>query len=183
MSELQFIRTDRNGTKIFHDWNCPRCGGAGRSDNWRRTGYTCHECGGSGKRNNPKVIKEYTPEYAAKLEARRIAKLPPQPDETELIARAKEALRNTWQSQGFSRDGVAYIHIGNTFKHKDAIRRAGGRWCSYINAWIAPRKVEGLAGVKIKEIHAPDVCNDYGRIDPEKMWDLRDEFFPETAAY
>ena len=27
---------------------CPRCGGAGRSDNWYATGYECFGCGGSG---------------------------------------------------------------------------------------------------------------------------------------
>ena len=91
MFELQYIRTDRNGTKIFHDWTCPRCGGAGRSDNWWQTGFTCYACGGTGKRNTPKEVKEYTPEYAAKLEARRIAKLAkqPKPDEAELLARAE----------------------------------------------------------------------------------------------
>lgn len=138
MFELQYIRTDRNGTKIFHDWTCPRCGGAGRSEMWRMTGCTCYACEGSGKRRNPKVVKEYTPEYAAKLEARRIAKLPPQPDEAELKARAEEAKRNNWQEAGFTADGIAYIHAGDTYNHKLAIRRAGGRWCSYITAWIAP---------------------------------------------
>ena len=24
-----YVRTDKNGTKIYHDWTCPRCGGAG----------------------------------------------------------------------------------------------------------------------------------------------------------
>lgn len=30
---LEYIRTDRNGTKIYHDWNCSRCGGAGQAGN------------------------------------------------------------------------------------------------------------------------------------------------------
>lgn len=173
MNELQYIRTDRNGTKVFHDWTCPRCGGAGRSDNWWRTGYTCHACGGTGRRNTPKVVKEYTPEYAAKLEAKRLAKLPAQADEAKPLAKADEARRNRWQDQGFSADGVGYIHSGDTYKHKDAIRRAGGKWCGYIKAWIAPRMVEELPGVKITEIHARDVCTEYNSIDPEKVWELQ----------
>lgn len=176
MTELQYIRTDRNGTKIFHDWTCSRCGGAGRSDNWWRTGYTCHECGGTGKRNTPKVVKEYTPEHAAKLEARRAAKaLANLPSEAELQAMAAEAQRNAWKDEGISAEGIAYIHTGDTFKHKDAIRRAGGKWCSYIRAWVAPKKVPNLQGVQIIEVQATDICNEYNRIDPEKVWDMQEQ--------
>ena len=74
MRELQYVKTDRNGTKYFYDWNCPRCGGEGGAGQWLYTGFTCFRCGGTGKRETPKVVKEYTPEYWAKLEARREAK-------------------------------------------------------------------------------------------------------------
>lgn len=65
------VRVDKNGTKIWADDTCPRCGGAGGSEQWRYTGWTCYECGGTGKRHTPRLYKEYTPEYEAKLEARR----------------------------------------------------------------------------------------------------------------
>lgn len=71
---MEYIKTDRNGTKYYLDWNCPRCGGEGESTMWYRTGCICYECGGSGKRKTPKTVKEYTDEYAAKLNARRVAK-------------------------------------------------------------------------------------------------------------
>ena len=173
MYELQYIRTDRNGTKIFHDCNCPRCGGAGRSDNWWRTGFVCHACGGTGKRNTPKVIKEYTPEYAAKLEAKRMAKSSPESNEEELVEKANETKRNTWKEQGFSVEGVGYIISGDTYKHKDVIRKAGGKWCNYIRAWISPLAIENLAGTKVTVVKAEDLCNEYNRIDPEKAWDLQ----------
>lgn len=115
------------------------------------------------------MVKEYTPEYAAKLEARRIAK---QPDEAELLAMAEEARRNGWQTEGFSREGIGYMYKGNTYPHKDVIRRAGGKWCSYMSAWIAPKLIDGLKDVQISEIHAEDVCTEYGHINPEKIWDL-----------
>lgn len=67
------IRVDRNGTKYYRGLvNCDRCGGYGGADQWAYTGWTCYKCGGSGKIEGS--WKEYTPEYAAKLEARRKAK-------------------------------------------------------------------------------------------------------------
>lgn len=71
---IELVKTDRNGTKVFHDWTCDRCGGLGESDKWMFTGRTCFACGGTGRSTRPHVVKEYTPEYWAKLEARREAK-------------------------------------------------------------------------------------------------------------
>ena len=87
---VKYIRTDKNGTKIFEDWTCPRCGGAGWAGQWKYTGVYCFRCGGSGRRNRPVTIKEYTDEYAAKLEAKRIAKQKKYEEEhAEEIAAAK----------------------------------------------------------------------------------------------
>lgn len=69
--ELEYVRTDRNGTKIYHDNNCPHCSGYGSLEKWARTGKTCFECGGSGLRPRPKIVKIYTPEHRAKLDAQR----------------------------------------------------------------------------------------------------------------
>lgn len=80
MAEL--IKIDRNGTKYYEGAaECDRCNGKGiyyigvcngqLVPSWVDQGV-CFKCGGSGK-----VIskwKEYTPEYAEKLEARRRAK-------------------------------------------------------------------------------------------------------------
>lgn len=74
MNHIKYIRTDKNGTKIYEDWTCPRCGGQGWAGQWKFTGVICFRCGGSGLRSTPKIIKEYTDEYAAKLEAKRQAK-------------------------------------------------------------------------------------------------------------
>ena len=71
MSKL--IRVDRNGTKSYEGMvTCDRCGGAGGADQWAYTGWTCFKCGGTGKVFDK--WKEYTPEYEAKLNARRQAK-------------------------------------------------------------------------------------------------------------
>ena len=66
-----YIRTDKNGTKYYHNYTCRRCGGAGGADQWKATGWTCYECGGSGVASSPEVIKVYTPEYEAVLAERR----------------------------------------------------------------------------------------------------------------
>lgn len=70
MSKMVYIRTDKNGTKIYHNYTCPRCGGAGGAQKWEFTGWTCYECSGTGKRiDKPQIYKEYTPEYKVKLDA------------------------------------------------------------------------------------------------------------------
>ncbi len=82
------IKIDRNGTKHFADDTCLRCGGAGARNEWFFTGSICYECGGTGH-SRTRTWKEYTPEYEAKLEARR------------LLKKAKEAGFETveaWQS-------------------------------------------------------------------------------------
>lgn len=90
MERMKYIRTDKNGTKIFEDYTCPRCGGAGESSKWLFTGLVCFACGGSGLRNRPKIVKEYTEEYLAKLEAKRKAKEAKYAEEhAEEIAAAK----------------------------------------------------------------------------------------------
>lgn len=174
MIPLKYVRTDRNGTQYFEDWTCPRCGGAGQSDNWINTGKRCWGCGGSGKRPKPVIVKRYTPEHEAKLEARRkardekrLADNPP-PSQEELLQMAEQARRNVWQNEGFNRDGVGYLHTGETFKNKDAIYRAGGRWNRFFRGYVSPVRVEGLKGVKIAEIHATDFCNPIGYIDIDK---------------
>lgn len=73
MTNRVYVRTDKNGTKIYHDCTCQRCGGLGASESWKFTGMTCYECGGSGK-SKTRIIKEYTPEYAAKLAEKREAR-------------------------------------------------------------------------------------------------------------
>ena len=172
----RYVRTDRNGTKIYHDINCPRCGGAGESDNWWQTGRTCFACGGTGKRAKPLTVKVYTQEYADKLDARRTAKAAAEaPSEEELQQReaeaqrlAEESRRNCWQLDGFSRDGVGYLYTGKTYKAREDIKAAGGVWHPLLTGWIAPEKVEGLKGVKVEQVNAADLCCNIGRLDPDK---------------
>ena len=70
----RLIKVDKNGTKYWFDPACPRCGGAGYIPGYEHVeGGICFMCEGSGE-GKGRTWKEYTPEYAAKLEAKRIEK-------------------------------------------------------------------------------------------------------------
>lgn len=67
------IKIDRNGSKYYEGLiTCDRCGGAGGAAAWKETGWTCYKCNGTGKVHGKWI--ERTPEYQAKLDARRAAK-------------------------------------------------------------------------------------------------------------
>lgn len=174
MIPLEYVKTDRNGTKYFNDWTCPRCGGAGEAQKWEYTGKICWGCGGTGRRPKPLVVKEYTLEYAAKLEerrkareAKRFAENPP-PSQDELQRMADEARRNVWESEGFNRDGTGYLHTGETYKNRSKLQARRGRWNSFLRGYVIPERVEGLRDVRITEIRAQDFCNINGYIDIDK---------------
>ena len=98
------IRIDRNGTKYFEGMvSCDRCGGAGGADQWKGTGWTCFKCGGTGKIHDK--WKEYTPEYASKLEARRNAKAEKwEQEHAEEIAKAEAERRAKAEAERIVRE-------------------------------------------------------------------------------
>ena len=116
---MTLIKIDKNGTKYYEDNRCPRCGGQGGSEAWVHTGYTCYACGGSGKTINPRIIKEYTPEYRAKLDARRLKKA---------IAKAPETNAKTFKHHGMNEDGKMWVVTGDTYAIKDELKESGARW-------------------------------------------------------
>ena len=177
-----YIRTDKNGTKYYYDWTCPRCGGAGFCDKWINTGRVCYECGGTGKRFKAKVIKEYTPEYWAKLEARRQAKAKKYAeDHAEEIAQAEaeherreaeyrkaEFIRGC-KEFGCGEDGIGYALTGKTYPVKDQIKANGGKWIAM--TWVSPVEV------KANDVHAfridlHEFINEHGYIAKNDVQDV-----------
>lgn len=128
-----YVRTDKNGTKIYHDYTCLRCGGQGGLDQWTYTGYTCFECGGTGKRVTPRIIKEYTPEYRAKLDER--ARKREEKKRLERVNEFNTNLANLIKEKGFNDDGKLLLVIGDTYPIKDELKANGATWNSNIKGW------------------------------------------------
>lgn len=158
------LKVDKNGTKYWMDDTCPKCGGSGYIDGyWMIDGGICFKCGGNGK--GEQKWKEYTPEYAAKLEAKRIAKAK---------AKAPETNAKFFKSIGFSENGEAWVVVGvNTFEAKDALKEAGARFDSNIG-WHFDREPEMFKGVKIN-------VSDVADKTPFDTYFLKD--FPEIKAF
>lgn len=183
--ELEYIRTDKNGTKIYLDNNCPRCCGYGELEQWDRTGRRCFACGGTGKRRKPRTVKIYTPEYLEKLEKRRLerekkeAREKPSQTEDERRKAADTARRNIWQSEGMTREGVGYAYFGDTYQIKDELKRAGARWNRFLRGWIAPvspSEIPGTSGIDVRcvKITAEKYAGESGYLDMDKMIELGD---------
>lgn len=98
------IRIDRNGTKYYEGMiPCDRCGGAGGADKWALTGWSCYKCGGTGKVHGK--YKIYTPEYEAKLEARRKARAEKwEREHAEEIAKAEAERKAKEEAERIARE-------------------------------------------------------------------------------
>ena len=103
----KLIRIDKNGTKYYEGMiPCDRCGGRGLYATGVCNGHLvitpvdsgiCHKCFGSGKVFGKWV--ERTPEYQAKLDAKRQAKLEKQWAEEEARIAAEEMARKEAEAQ------------------------------------------------------------------------------------
>lgn len=143
--EMQYFKTDKNGTKYYYDWNCPRCGGEGHSTMWLKTGETCWKCNGTGKRFKPKTVKIYTDEYQAKLNEK--AKAKQEAKEAEAKAAGFEPIMGRY---GFGENGVGYVYAGNTYEIKDDLKAHGARWCWTLHRWISEKPIADYRCVEIK---------------------------------
>ncbi len=100
----EYVRTDKNGTKIYHDYTCDRCEGTGIYIVAIENGVPrpsrvdhgiCYKCHGTGKVEKPRIIREYTPEYEAKLAERRAKKHEVKLVEAEAKPRTEEPKKPT----------------------------------------------------------------------------------------
>lgn len=180
-SNRVFVRIDKNGTKIYHDYTCSRCGGAGGANMWTYTGWTCYECGGTGKSRKPHVVKEYTPEYRAKLDARAAQRAEKRKAELEQKkAEEYEANGKSWLADhGFTPDGFTYIFLGDTYEAREQLKESGAKYFTSIG-WHADHEVDGFLSLKIHvdEIAVKTSWGYYNVFATEEHWKAKKE-----AAY
>lgn len=162
----ELFKIDKNGTKYFREEvPCYRCGGHGIYYTGVCNGQlvpahpdagVCYRCGGSGK--ELEVTKEYTPEYEAKLAARRQKKQEKEAAKRKELADAANA--KFFKKYGFNSEGFMWIILGNTFEIKDDLKALG---CKYENClgWHCDHDLEGYSTLKI---HCSDIyyVNVYG---------------------
>lgn len=118
--EARLIKIDRNGSKHYEGYvTCDHCGGIGLYAIGIHNGElvlsphdygVCWKCGGTGK-----VLKrwiERTPEYQAKLDGRRKAKLEKEAKEQERFMKEAEAKRMAEEAKIREQKAVSQ-HLGN----------------------------------------------------------------------
>ena len=151
-----YVKTDKNGTEIWANDTCGRCGGQGASEAWKFTGCTCYECGGSG-RSKVRLEKRYTPEYQAKLDARRKVRQDKIDREWKAGAAKRNAEKNlnTLHRYGFQ-ELDAYAVLGNTFDIKDQLKEVGARFSPELH-WVCPTEPTWLTSNPYIRINVADV--------------------------
>lgn len=104
---ITLIRTDKNGTKYFKDDRCPKCGGLGYLSCYAyHDGGVCYQCQGSGFYLTHWT--EMTPEYSAKLEAQRTARLERKKAEFEA------SIAEKYKELGLDESGHAHAVLDRT---------------------------------------------------------------------
>lgn len=155
------FKIDKNGTKYYIDYTCRKCGGAGGADAWKFTGWTCYRCGGSGQDPKPQVWKEYTEEYAAKLETRRQARH--EKKLAEAKAQASEKNQQFFQKNGFTSEGKTYFILGKTFDIKDQLKAEGAKWDPSSSHWHMDHPFNGYPYLElsIEKVYITDAAGVY----------------------
>ena len=161
-------RIDKNGTKYYVDYTCPKCGGCGKIPHYSHiNGGVCYMCSGSGVKAVTWV--ERTPEYEAKLLQRRLQR-----------ARNKSEVLNEefLLMNGFNQFGEAWIVLGNTFDIKEELKANGAKFSKTLG-WTF---TSGAWAYDLHKITINDVINQDGDtlvMRNENTW-LYDFNEPET---
>lgn len=140
---VHFVKVDKNGTHVFADCTCNRCGGTGYLDCYGHVdGGVCFECGGSGV-STATEIKIYTDEYGAKLKAQREAR--EEKKRQKMIEESDEWNKKWMAKEGFNEEGITYIVLGNTYEIKEELKAHGAKF-NYTLGWHMPN-AEGYDAV------------------------------------
>lgn len=190
----EYVRTDKNGTKIYHDYTCDRCGGKGiyyvgilngELQPSHLDSGVCWKCHGTGRMEHPHIHKEYTPEYEAKLNAqreKRQAKKQAEADakRAQVMAELESHLPEMLAKHNFNADGKQYAVYGDTYPIRQELKDAGAKWNNILKAWVFAEKPSQYDVVEIdwqEYMFISDYRNDldvlidysYGRKDGAKL--------------
>ncbi len=144
----KLIKIDKNGSKHYEGIiTCDKCGGVGLiahhiengvpSWNWT-DGGVCWKCGGTGKIRSKWV--ERTPEYQAKLDAKRQKKL--EAKIAQQKAHAEEINQAFFQKQGFNAKGKTFVVLGDTYKIRSELKNLGCKF-DHMIGWHTDHQIEG----------------------------------------
>lgn len=161
------IKIDRNGSKHYEGWiTCDRCSGRGLyatgtiNGQLRITpvdGGVCHKCLGTGKVLGKWI--ERTPEYQAKLDAKRAEKAAQRAAEIveQKIRERAENARESLETLGIP-EGKIFLFLSGS---NDAIRELGGRFNTTLG-WYIGHPVDGMDLMKV-DMGAVFTQDDWGR--------------------
>ena len=169
-NNMVYIRTDKNGTKIYHDYTCPRCGGAGGADQWIYTGWTCYECGGTGRVSKPQIIKEYTPEYRAKLDER--ARKRAEVKRTKQVEEFNNNRLAIAEKYGFNPEGKIYVVLGNTYEIREELKEAGAKYRGGIN-WYFLEKQDKYSTIELSYEECLNIYPEYGTMSWKDLTEVQ----------
>lgn len=170
MAKIVYLRTDKNGTKYYANYTCPRCGGAGGSDKWAFTGWTCYECGGTGESPTPVIEKEYTPEYRAKLDERARKRA-----EAKRAKQVEEFNNNRLaiaEKYGFNPEGKIYVVTGNTYEIREELKEAGAKYRGGIN-WYFLEKQDKYPTIELSYEECLNIYPEYGTMSWKDLTEVQ----------
>lgn len=163
---VHFEKVDKNGTHVFVDCTCSRCGGDGIIPYFGHVDHgVCFKCGGSGVGGNEE-IKVYTDAYGAKLKAQREARA--EAKRQKLIAESGEKNKEWLEREGFNAEGTTYLVLGNTYEMREELKANGAKF-NYILGWhMADPKHFDVVSLNVEQVtyRTWDGRYDYER-DPE----------------
>lgn len=108
----------------------------------------CHKCGGAGKVWGKWIIR--TPEYEAKLEARRQAKAAKAAEEREAkrLAEYADNCAETLRRHGFTPDGFTYVFLNASYNDRETLKQAHVMWDAILG-WHSPAEVPGFQFLRV----------------------------------
>lgn len=177
-----YDRTDRNGTRYFYDYTCPKCGGRKVLPEYNHIdGGVCYKCNGSGTVEKPTVVKVYTKVHGAKLEENRRVRAEKKAEERLANAKAK---RGEWLTKlGFGNEDGTYVIYrvkGETFSVKEELKALGCKFQPCVG-WYSAQPLEGFETQRMVESQVVDMDEVYSIVWKSKR-EVEAEFEYEPSA-